>query len=54
MDQNDLQVIDQVLDQAIESGLEVEVIYWALRAMKENSKLTPSEAMVLGVTEWIK
>lgn len=54
MDQNDLKVIDAVLDQAIEVGLEVEVIYWALKAMKENTKLTPSEAMMLGITEWIK
>lgn len=54
MNEEDAKVIDEVLDQAIEAGLEVEVIYWALRTMKDNPKLTPSEAMILGVTEWIK
>jgi hypothetical protein len=47
-------VIDKGLDAAIQFGLEVEVIFYALKAMKENPKLTPAEAFVFGVAEWIK
>lgn len=54
MNNEDLVVIGDVLDQALESGLEVEVIYWALQAMKLNPTMTPAEAMSLGVLEWIK
>jgi hypothetical protein len=54
LEQEELNVIDQVLDQSMEVGLEVEVIYWALKAMQQNPALTPSAAMLLGVTEWIK
>lgn len=50
----EMDLIDKVLDQALEAGLELEIIYWALMAMKKNPELTPSQAMVLGVTEWIK
>jgi hypothetical protein len=34
--------------------MEVEVIYFALKYMKENPSVTPAEAFVMGVTEWIK
>lgn len=54
MKEDELIVIDQILDRAIEYGYEVEVIYWALKAMQNNPELTPSAAMTLGVTEWIK
>ena len=54
IEQDELKVIDQVLDQSMEVGLEVEVIYWALKAMQQDPKLTPSAAMLLGVTEWVK
>ena len=54
MDAEQLEIISQVLDQALEYGLEVEVIYWALKAMKEDSSLTPAQAMTLGVLEWVK
>jgi hypothetical protein len=47
-------VISNGLDAALEFGLEVEVIYQALRAMKEDPKLTPVEAFIIGVTEWVK
>jgi hypothetical protein len=50
----EMDLIGKVLDQALEAGLELEVIYWALIAMKKNPELTPAQAMVLGVTEWIK
>lgn len=50
----EMQIIDQMLDSAIEFGLEVEVIYWALKYMKENPTISPAEAFALGVTEWVK
>ena len=52
--EEDLKLIDEHLDNAIENGLEVEVIYWALVAMKKNPNLSPGEAFILGIMEWIK
>lgn len=54
MSKNELDVISEVLDQAIEHGLEVEVIYWALKAMQQDPTMKPSEAMALGILEWVK
>jgi len=54
MNQDDLKTIEAVLDQAIEYGLEVEVIYWALESMRQDSNISPGQAMTLGVLEWIK
>lgn len=42
------------LSLAQEYGLEIEVIYYALKAMKENPELTPAQAFYLGVSEWVK
>jgi hypothetical protein len=42
------------LEDAKESGLETEVVVWALKYMKENPKLTISEAIFLGYCEWVK
>lgn len=50
----ELEAIGNMLDVALEYGYEVEVIYYALKMMKENPKLNPVEAFTLGVTEWIK
>lgn len=50
----DFETIDKWLDIAIDSGLEVEIIYFALLALKENPKLTPGEAFIYGISEWIK
>lgn len=52
--EEEAKLIDEQLDEAIDLGLEIEVIYWALIAMKNNPELTPSQAFVLGLTEWIK
>ena len=52
--EEDAKLIDEQLDEAMELGLEVEVIYWALIAMKKNPELTPGQAFVLGLMEWIK
>ena len=54
MNQEDIQIIDSLLDQVIEAGMEVECIYWALKAMQENPTLTPGEAFALGLAEWVK
>lgn len=42
----------EVLQRATEYGLEVEVIYSALRELKTNPKLTISEALIIGLEEW--
>ena len=54
MNKEDIDIIDGLLDEVIKQGLEVECIYWALKAMQENPTLTPGEAFALGLTEWIK
>lgn len=52
--QEEMKAISDGLDEALKFGLEVEVIYFALKAMKENSALSPAEAFFSGVVEWIK
>jgi hypothetical protein len=54
MKKEDLEIIDKLLDQVIEAGMEVECIYWSLKAMQENPALTPGEAFALGLAEWVK
>lgn len=49
-----MKTISTSLDMAMEYGLEVEVIYFALMHMKKNPEVTPVEAFILGVTELIK
>jgi hypothetical protein len=49
-----LEFIGVGLDAALEHGLELEVIYFALKYMRENPNVTPAEAFALGITEWIK
>jgi len=53
-DKEQLDAIDQMLDSAIEFGLEVEVIFWALKYIKENPDASPAEASALGIAEWVK
>lgn len=50
----EMKVIKVLLDEAFENGLETEVVYFALKAMKENDTLTPSQALQEGMDEWIK
>lgn len=52
--QEQLDYIDKALDTAIEYGMEVEVIYFALKYIQENPKISPAEAFALGITEWVK
>lgn len=51
---NEITAIGKLLDVAMEYGFEEEVIYYALRAMKQNPNLSPVEAFSIGVTEWVK
>jgi hypothetical protein len=54
MEEKQLEAIGKMLDTALEYGLELEVIYFALTTMKKNPELSPAEAFALGVTEWVK
>jgi hypothetical protein len=49
-----MESIGKLLDIALEYGLEVETIYYALEKMKENPNLSPLEAFSLGVTEFVR
>lgn len=46
--------IESLLDEAVECNLLSEVVFFALKAMKEQPTLTESEAIILGYNEWIK
>lgn len=50
----DMKHVAEALDHANEHGLQVEVVTWALKYMKENPSLTITEAVTLGYFEWIK
>ena len=52
--QTDMKVISVLLDEAMEHGLEVEVIYEALKTMREDDAITPSQAFQLAMDEWVK
>lgn len=52
--QTDIKVINVLLDEAMNEGLEAEVIYSALKAMQEDPTLTPAQAFQEGMNEWIK
>jgi len=43
-----------MLTEAIESDLMVEVVIFALKAMQQNSSLSPAMALRFGYLEWIK
>ena len=46
--------ISSFMEVAKESGLDLEVIQFSLKAMKENPDLTPAMAMRIGFDEWVK
>ncbi len=46
--------VRDTLDEARNHKLEVEIVYFALKAMKEDNTLTISEAMASGANEFIK
>ena len=50
----DLQTVKNALKQSRDCGLDVEVVVWALKSMKENPSLSVSEAIETGFWEWAK
>lgn len=50
----EFQFINSMLKWSKSSGLEVEVIQFALKYMKEDPRLTPAMAMRYGFNEWVK
>jgi predicted RNA methylase len=52
--QTEMKVISVLLDEAMEHGLEVEVIYSALKVMREDDAITPSQAIQHAMDEWVK
>jgi hypothetical protein len=52
--QTDMKVISVLLEEAMGEGLEVEVIYSALKTMREDDAITPAQAMQYAMDEWVK
>jgi predicted RNA methylase len=52
--QTDMKVISVLLDEAMEHGLELEVIHSSLKLMREDETLTPAQAFQLAMDEWIR
>ena len=52
--QVEMKVISVLLDEALEYGMEVEVIYRALSLMREDDALTPSVAFQEAINEFIR
>jgi hypothetical protein len=50
----EMNVIKSYLSAAEEYGLEIEVITWALKAMKDDPSMSISYAMECGFYEWVK
>lgn len=49
-----LDTVQEVLSVSGRFNLQAEVVYWALKYMKENPTITPIDALMLGVSEWVK
>lgn len=52
--QTDIAIISTLLDEALEHGLEVEVIYLALKTIREDDAISPSAAFQYAYEEIIK
>ena len=50
----ELNVAESILKIAAKNGLEPEIFVFAVKAMKDNPKLSITEAMYVGFDEWIK
>lgn len=50
----ELNTANNILKDAEQNGMQVEVVYYALKFMKEDPKLTITDALMLGHDEWIK
>lgn len=51
---SEFETIQNVLKSASKYNMEVEVVWYALKYMKENPLLTIEEAIYLGHDEWMK
>ena len=51
---NELTIIKNILDETFNHGLQPEVIYSAMKILKENPNLTIEEALKNGYNEWVK
>jgi len=51
---NEIDAVSFALANAYQMSLEVEVVTWALKYMKENPNLTIDEAITMGYYEWVK
>jgi len=49
-----ISLISDLLNESKEHALDPEVIFYALKSMKENPELEPYEAFAMGHSEWIK
>ena len=52
--QEELESIANALKESSKYNLEIEVVAWALQAMKEDNNLSISEAINIGFNEWVK
>jgi hypothetical protein len=50
----ELRWITELLEEARKYELEGEVIQFALKTMKEDPRLSPAQAFVIGYQEWVK
>ncbi len=53
-DSDPLQTICDLMEEAKKYGLESEVAFYALKAMKEDPTLEPEQAFLIGYQEWVK
>jgi len=48
----DMNVVNEILQTSFDEGLTAEVVFFALKAMKDNPSLTVLEALKFGCEEW--
>jgi hypothetical protein len=49
-----ISLISDLLNGSKEHALDPEIIFYALKSMKENPELEPYEAFAIGHSEWMK
>jgi hypothetical protein len=47
----DIKVIEVLMEEAMENGMEAEVVYGALKAMQEDPTMTPAQAFQIGMED---
>lgn len=52
--QTEMKVIGILLEEAMEYGLETEVVYHALKIMREDDSLTPAQAFQESMNEFVR